>query len=354
METYAVNRMLGGFGKRFVPMVASLFPVQREGIRGSSGNTATALHYIAMTLHRFLPQNYRQTLAILLPVSERFSGFEYMFFPDFAEIYGLDDFMASMSALETFIAYSSSEFAVRAFILRYPDKTMQQMRLWARSDCLHVRRLASEGCRPRLPWAKSLAAFKKNPEPVLDILEKLKADKSAYVRRSVANNLNDISKDNPQTLITVAERWLGVDRHTDWIVKHACRTLLKQGNPRILALFGLAAPEHIGVQDFTTDPVVPMGKSLMFSFRLFARKGNPGRLRIEYGIDFLRSNGRHNRKIFKLAEKDYPDIAKAFTKTHSFQPITTRVYYPGRHYLAIIINGVEMQKKAFLLTAVFR
>jgi len=141
--------------------------------------------HIATCLQEFLPQEYDDALKILKPVSEHFTGFEPMIFPDFVERFGVDHYELSINALEYFTRYSSSEFAVRPFIVKHPEKMMQQMLAWADSDNHHVRRLASEGCRPRLPWAMALPDFKNNPSPILPILEKLKNDESEYVRRSV-------------------------------------------------------------------------------------------------------------------------------------------------------------------------
>lgn len=152
-----------------------------------------------------------------------------MFFQDFVEVFGLEDFENSIKALEVFTLESSSEFAVRAFILKYEYQTMQQMKLWTQSSNEHIRRLACEGCRPRLPWAVALPKFKQDPSSVLEIIELLKNDESLYVRKSVANNLNDISKDNPELLLKFVKENLGFSKELDWICKHASRTLLKKG-----------------------------------------------------------------------------------------------------------------------------
>ncbi|MDQ6983540.1 MAG: DNA alkylation repair protein, partial [Ghiorsea sp.] len=196
------------------------------------------MRHITECLHTCLPQDYAQALQILKPTSEQFSGFEAMFFPDYVECYGLNEYGLSIDALEHFTKYSSSEFAVRPFIIKYPEKMMQQMKHWASHENEHVRRLATEGCRPRLPWAMQLPIFIKDPTPVLDVLDTLQHDSSLYVRRSVANNLNDIAKDHPQIVLNIAKAWLGKNKDTDWLIKHACRTLLKQGNTEALALFG--------------------------------------------------------------------------------------------------------------------
>ncbi|NQZ13142.1 MAG: DNA alkylation repair protein [Algicola sp.] len=307
------------------------------------------MSHISKTLQQFLPPDYRQALAILKPVAANYCRFEYMFFPGFVELFGLDDYEASIEAMAFLTQYSSAEFAVRPFIKRYPERMMAQMLEWAGSDNYHIRRLATEGCRPRLPWAMALPDFKKDPQLVLKILEKLKLDDSEYVRRSVANNLNDISKDNPELLIKLAGEWHGQHPHTDRIVKHACRTLLKQGEARVLALFGFMAPEHVKVEAFELQKTVKMGETLAYSFELSAGNEPLGRLRIEYAVDFMKSNGKQARKVFKVAESDYQQSTKQVSKRYSFKPISTRKYYPGAHGLAVIVNGHELARGSFEL-----
>ena len=307
------------------------------------------MRHISHCLRAFLPDDYVSALDILKPVSKSFSGMIHMFFADFVEVYGIEAFDASMSALALFTQGSTAEFAVRPFIEKYPDKMMAQMNLWAKSDNHHLRRLASEGCRPRLPWAMALPAFKKDPQPVLALLETLQHDDSEYVRRSVANNLNDICKDNPQLLIDLAKRWIGQNKETDWIVKHACRTLLKQGEPEILALFGLTTPTHVGIEAFTLQSSVELEQALEYSFVLQSNQGPLGKLRIEYAIDFMKSNGKQSRKLFKIGESDYAQTRKRVEKRHSFKSISTRKHYPGEHGFALIVNGQEMVSGEFVV-----
>lgn len=307
------------------------------------------MRHISQTLHDFLPSDFTEAVKILKPASAKFSGFESMIFQDYVELYGLHDFDESVSALECFTRYSSSEFAVRVFIKKYKEKMMCQMEQWAMSDNYHVRRLASEGCRPRLPWAMALPEFKKNPAVVIKILEKLKNDESEYVRRSVANNLNDISKDNPDVTLEIAKLWKGDNRNTDWIVKHACRTLLKSSNGKALRLFGYGNSKSLILLDFLASEKVAMGDKIEFSFSLKSSKKILGKLRIEYAIDFVRANGRRGRKVFKVAEGDFSAAIKNVKKSHSFRPITTRRYYPGIHGLSILVNGNEMATAQFNL-----
>ena len=306
------------------------------------------MRHIAKVLNQALPLSYEKQLSILKVVSKEFSSFEAMFFQDFVEVYGLDDFENSMKALEVFTIDSSSEFAIRQFILKYEDKTMNQMKLWAKSKNEHLRRLSSEGCRPRLPWAVALPVFKDNPSKVLEILEILKNDKSIYVQKSVANNLNDISKDNPNIVINFVKENLGKIKELDWICKHASRTLLKKGNKEILKLFNFDKSSHINIKNFTCDSFVNINDNLDFSFTLEANE-NIGNVRVEYIIDYLKSNNKHNKKIFMISQNEINTTSKSFSKKQSFKNMTTRKHYIGKHYISILINGEEKIKKEFYL-----
>jgi 3-methyladenine DNA glycosylase AlkC len=301
------------------------------------------MRHVTMCLHQCLPVDYRVSLDILKTVSAQFKGFEYMFFPDFVEQYGLLDWERSISALEHFTQFSSSEFAVRPFILQDEKRMMKQMVKWTSHSNPHVRRLATEGCRPRLPWAIDLPNFKKNPEPVIGVIEKLKEDNSEYVRRSVANNLNDISKDHPNLIIELAKQWLGNNSLTDWIIKHGCRTLLKTGNIEALILFGFQHSTEITVNNLTLNPnSIQIGNELSFSFDLKSTLSHLGKLRIEYGIYYVKANGSLSKKVFKISEGFYHETTKKITRKHAFKDLTTRKHYPGEHKLTIIINGCEM------------
>ena len=305
--------------------------------------------HISVTLQKYLPQNFIESVNILKSVSSNFDGFQYMFFPGFVELYGLDHYEKSIEALEYFTEFSSSEFAVRPFIQKYPQQMMSQMEIWAKSNNHHVRRLASEGCRPRLPWVMSLPEFKKNPAAVLRVLEILKKDESEYVRKSVANNLNDISKDNHETVIDLSSKWLGVNSNTDRIIKHACRTLLKQGNVRVLSMFGYQTPTHIHISNFKVQKQVSIGGNLKFSVRLKTSRPALGKLRIEYVLGFMKNNGKISGKIFKISESDFRDKEKYIIKRHSFKVISTRKYYLGSHYIAVVVNGKELSRKSFMV-----
>jgi hypothetical protein len=202
---------------------------------------------------------------------------------------------------------------------------------------------------PRLPWAQALPAFKKDPKPIIGILELLKEDPSAYVRRSVANNLNDIAKDHPTLILDLAKRWWGSHPHTDWIVKHACRTLLKQCNPEALELFGLTQTTGISISQLEVSTPIHIGEEVVISFCVVNDSSTDTKLRIEYAIDFLKSRGSYSRKLFKLSEKNYQPGNSLIQTRHPFKQMTTRTHYAGEHFLTIIINGKEMGTKSLSL-----
>ena len=306
---------------------------------------------IASAMAETLPTAYADALAVLDRVAPKFTGFTGMIFPEFVEVRGLDDPDLSIPSLARYTPYSSSEFAVRPFILKYPDRMLAAMDRWAQHPDEHVRRLASEGCRPRLPWAAALPMFKADPTPILGILERLKDDPSEYVRRSVANNLNDIAKDHPDIVLRIAKAWLGHSPRTDRIVKHACRTLLKRSDPDALALFGTSDASGIRVTDFAAAPnPVRIGDTVGLTAVLLNDAPEPRKLRIEYAIDYVKANGRRSRKVFKLAEREFPPGATPLRTSHSLKRMTTRVHYPGEHPAALIVNGRELAATSFLLT----
>ncbi|MEL6589961.1 MAG: DNA alkylation repair protein [Bacteroidota bacterium] len=313
----------------------------------------TRLRHITTVLHQLIDRPFAEAIQILKPVAARQEpSFEHMFFPDYVELYGLEeDWDIAMDALEHFTQYSSSEFAIRPFILRDAERVMQQMKRWAKHPNYHVRRLASEGCRPRLPWAMALPDFKKDPTPILPILELLKQDETDYVRRSVANNLNDIAKDHPQRVIEIAQEWQGQHKDTDWIVKHACRSMLKQGLPAALRLFGFGDPAAVTVSALRATPdQLAIGEDLNFSFTLQHHAEESLKLRVEYGIYYMKANGKQNRKVFMITENQYePGKTYSFERKQSFQNLSTRKHYPGPHRLVIIINGEEQEEVGFEL-----
>lgn len=307
------------------------------------------MRHIAVSLRIVLPAEYTKAITIIKKAAPAFKGFLTMTFPDFVEQYGMEEPYISVAALELFTQYGSSEFAVRPFIIKYPDIMYPQLLEWAKHENHHVRRLASEGCRPRLPWAIALPEFKKDPTHVLKVLEILKEDESEYVRKSVANNLNDISKDNPQTAYRTAKRWYGANPQTNRIVKHGLRGLLKKGNKDALRLFGYEGAKGITITKLKTDkPKIQLGDKFIFSFEMLLKQAHNENVRIEYTIDFITSTGKISKKIFKITEGKYQKgKTYSFSKPHSFKDLTTRKHFKGRHKLTIVINGEPLAGTSF-------
>lgn len=299
---------------------------------------------ITESLGATLPAEYECAIDVLEAIADECRGFPYLFFPDFVEVYGLEHWEKSVAALETFTRMSSSEFAVRPFLKRDQPRMMAQMLAWSLHPNEHVRRLASEGCRPRLPWADALPALKRDPGPIWPILENLKADPSEYVRRSVANNLNDISKDHPDEVRRIAQAWIGANEDTDWVIRHACRGLLRAADPEVMALFGIVPQPDIRVTEWTVSPsAVETGGATEFRYVLHSPAGGPIKLRIELAVLFPRSTGKHYRKLFKLNEKIVPgDTRVEGGRGFSFADLSTRRHYPGVHRLSLVVNGQEV------------
>jgi len=312
---------------------------------------------ICVTLGKYLPPDYKESIkildAVILEHGEKWDVFFPIVLSDFIEVFGQSeaDWDISIAALANYTKYGSSEFAVRPFIINHEERMMAQMFAWAKDENEHVRRLASEGCRPALPWGQALTKYKKDPTPVLAILEQLKTDPSPYVRKSVANNLNDISKTHPDLVAKLAKDWYGKSADTDWIVKHGCRTLLKKGNRDVLAIFGFDDADAIEVSDFALEKSsTTIGSDITFSFAVYIKKDT--KLRLEYGIDYVKSNGKTNRKIFQISESVVEkDLNKNYTRKHSFADVSTRKHYPGTHSVTLIVNGAEHRTLDFEVKA---
>lgn len=318
------------------------------------------MRHITHTLGALLPSDYRTALHILRDASPALNPytFETMIFPDFVEVYGQDDWQASLPALEQFTQQSSAEFAVRPFIVQDAPRMMAHMQHWTQHASHHVRRLASEGCRPRLPWAMALPDFKRDPAPILPILEALKHDDSDYVRRSVANNLNDIVKDNPDVVIETLQAWqhhhddTETGKKIDWITSHALRTLIKQGHPQALQLLGYSPQPAIIVSDVRVEPDdITLGDMVTLSFVIISQADTAQDLIVDYVVHHVRANGQTTPKVFKL-RKCILQAGETLTieKTHGFKPINTRTYYSGQHAMQPKINGQPYDSVTFTLT----
>lgn len=264
---------------------------------------------------------------------------------------GLDDFEASFVLLKEMTKRATAEFDVRPFLARDQDQALAIMAPWVKDESVHVRRLVSEGTRPRLPWGMRLHALVADPAPTLPLLEALKDDPEDYVRRSVANHLNDIAKDHPELVADIAKRWLkGADRNREKLVRHACRSLIKQGHTETLEAFGLNPPEIRveGPQVLTSE--VAYGDAVGFNIELVSTSSKTQDLVIDYLIHFRKANGTLAPKVFKWTKLTLaPGERLALSRSHAIRPITTRVYYGGKQAVSLRINGQDFGFSEFEL-----
>lgn len=317
---------------------------------------------ICAALGRHLPAGFEDAVAVLQQAMgpddgggglEGFDGFAFMPFLDFIAAYGLEKPHAALDAMEYMTRYFSAEFAVRPFILRYPDQALPRLLRWTAHPDWRVRRLASEGSRPRLPWGQRLPPFVKDPAPVIDLLDRLYADENLVVRRSVANNLNDIAKDHPDLAADTAKRWWAAgDKDARWTVGHGLRTLIKQGHRGALAVLGFAGGDRIEPHDFCVVPqTVAVGGTVHFSLRLVSRENEAVRLVVDYALHRVLANGKKARKVFKLKQVELrPGEAVDLAGKQTFRQLSTRTYYPGPHAIEILANGRSLGTHAFELT----
>lgn len=316
---------------------------------------------IADALRERLPADYPEALRALLatlgPPPEEGPGM----FADtwyswpmaaFVERHGLGHPAESLAALHAITQRGSAEFAIRPFIEQHPEQAMAALRAWAHDPSFHVRRLVSEGTRTRLPWAGRLPAFIADPAPVLDLLDRLRGDPSAYVRRSVANSLNDLSKDHPDLVLATLQRWAAAPTPAgDAIARHALRGLIKQGHPQALAMLG-AHTADVRLVALQLDPAsLRIGDELRLSASLIGAGAAPQRLVIDYIIYFAGARGAASRrKVFKLRTLNLAPGARADLSWRlSLQHRTIRALYPGPHRVELQVNGVILGGAAFEL-----
>lgn len=312
---------------------------------------------ISIVLHHFLggdfPSTSRQLVSIAHQIQNtgvRPQSFQYIFLADYVSVFGLAHLRDSMIALEEITRLVSAEFAIRPFIVRYPEETMKLMYAWSKHPDENIRRLSSEGCRPRLPWGMGLADFKQDPSPVIPILETLKADPSEYVRKSVANHLNDIAKDHPKLIIEILKKWKGQHPLTDWILKHGSRSLLKKGDTEVLTLYGFSPTIEAGIRKLQHNRKVKIGQSLDFKFDIINKENRPANVRLDYAIDYLTSTGKISRKIFKISEKIInPGEPITIHRKQSFKNFTIRKHFKGKHQLSILANGKKIAATEFIV-----
>ena len=316
---------------------------------------------IAAALHAHLPGDYPRAIGILLASIEQPTGLQgknpmaaFLFLPHtlYVAQHGLVHFELSMRAQHALTQRFTAEISIRPFIELNQLLTLKTLRQWATDPSEHVRRLVSEGTRPRLPWASRLRAFQRDPRPVLALLELLKDDPSLYVRRSVANNLNDIGKDHPDLLFATAERWLkDAGENRQWIVRHALRSAVKRGEQGALRVLGFGKAANVAVKNAKVSPArVKPGASVTLSFDIANPTPRSQPLLADLRVHFVKANGKTSAKVFKLRQIVLAaKAAEPFSKRLSLRDLTTRKHYSGVHHIEVVINGQAMPVGKFEL-----
>lgn len=327
--------------------------------------------HIARALARHLPRDYGAALEVLVaslgpPLPEAEDGFDglgqgmspFVYLPIVAFIrdHGPEHphaFDASMAAQHALTRRFTAEWSIRPFLERWPERTLAVLAGWVDDPSCHVRRLVSEGTRPRLPWAARLRALQRDPAPALALLERLRDDPSEYVRRSVANHLNDVGKDHPGLLLDLAGRWLeGAPPPRRRLVRHALRSLVKQGHPRALALLGYGAAPRVAVAAAVTPARVALGGAVTVEVTLTSRTARAQRLAVDLVVHFVKARGEARPKVFKLRAIELPARGTAaLAKRISLGEMSTRVHRTGRHRVEVRVNGKDFPAGAFEVVA---
>jgi len=300
-----------------------------------------------------LPLCYRDSLNVLRDLAPRIDhSFVTLFLPDFVGLYGHNDVDESMEALKFFTRFGSSEFAIREFLKRDLKGTLKVMKQWSRDPDEHVRRLASEGCRPRLPWSFRLGELIIDPRPVLPILENLKADPSLYVRKSVANHLNDISRDHPKVTLSTLSHWDRDHVHTAWIAERALRTLIKEGHHGALTLLGAGEKAKVQIDGFQVSPTgVKLGEEIRITLKMTSLSRKAQRLLIDYTILYVKKSGGTSEKVFKWTERELgPGETVVIEKRQTIRDFSTRKHYAGEHIVEVMVNGERLDRGVFQLS----
>lgn len=300
---------------------------------------------LAHRLADVLPSSFSDAAAVLYRAldSPTFTGWIVLPVGGFVAAAGLDEPETALPLLAALTPRWSSEFAIRPFIERHPDRTYGYLNEWTAHEDEHVRRLVSEGTRPRLPWAPRLRALIADPTPNIPLLDALVDDPSAYVRRSVANHLNDISKDHPDLAVELAERWIRRGPGGTWVARHGLRSLVKGGHERALAVVGVWPDDAIELVALDVDRRrVRIGEAVTLTFTLTLAADAPAPVDaiIDYRVHYASARGRRAPKVFKLSRRRLvPGTPVTLARRHRFEDVSIRSIHPGIHAIDVQVNG---------------
>ena len=309
------------------------------------------LHRTAEAFHLALSLSFAEQLDVLRAHAPQI-GHNFVGIWPSAHVaaHGLDRSELALPALRDLTRHGSAEFAIRPFLVRDLTGTLAVLREWAKSDDEHVRRLASEGSRPRLPWGLRLQALVADPSPTLPLLNALRTDPSLYVRKSVANHLNDIAKDHPEFVLDSVADWNRSDARTAWIVKHGLRTLVKKGHTRALTMFGAGAKAKIEATLSARPQRIHLGDTIAFSVSLTSTSRRPQQLIVDYVVHYARASGRASEKVFKWTTLTLaPGETIELEKHQPFRDFSIRKHHPGKHLVELQVNGQRLARTEFML-----
>jgi 3-methyladenine DNA glycosylase AlkC len=306
-----------------------------------------------------LPDSYPKAVDLLIrslpPALEGCDQIKdgYLFWPfgQFIADHGLDHFDESMNAMTELTQRFTSEFAVRPFVEKHPTKTFKRLTSLTTHSNPHVRRWCSEGVRTRLPWGKKLHNLIAEPSPVWTILEALKDDPEIYVRRSVANNVNDLAKDHPDAVLARCGTWSkDASPERVWVINRALRSLIKDGHPHALKIIGFGPPKKLSANLETKPKRISIGDSVELCATLSSDFQRRQKLLIDYAVQYVRKGGNTGSKVFKWKQIELPSRGEAtLTKKHSMRITTIRALYPGTHKVELQINGERVAETEFEL-----
>jgi len=308
---------------------------------------------IAEALRETLPQDYPEALSLLLKIlptaslgnePQGMEAFYYLPLSFFIQLFGSAYPEESLEGIYQLTKVFTGEFCIRPFIMDHQELCLERLQRWTQDEDLNVRRLVSEGTRPRLPWAPRLPRFQRDPSPILPLLEALKDDPELYVRRSVANNLNDISKDHPQVVLSLLKAWKeGASSQRLWLINHALRGLIKGGNGEALALLGYHRPQNLLVENSRITPQeIRIGERIKLSCTIRNQNTKPVPIMVDGIVHFVKASGERKPKVFKLKKGVLPPGGTMdVEKTIRLESMTTRKHYPGVHKVELMLNGIK-------------
>ena len=317
--------------------------IQRVFGEVTPGDFAERCELIVRALH---PEEFADGFAPEL-AEGGLTSWSLMPLADYVGENGAGELGMSLEVLREVTKRFTAEFAIRPLMMSAQYKVIKVLRGWVEDPNHHVRRLVSEGTRSRLPWGLQLRSLVADPKPMLPLLTALRDDPSDYVRRSVANHLNDISKDHPELVVSLASEWMkGASVQREKLLRHACRTLLKKGDPGVLRVFGYDPPSFSHVAFGVHSPVVQVGEKLRWLLEVTVSSNQS--LMIDHAIGYRKKNGETSWKVFKGTKWTLrAGETKTWQGSHSFRPVTVRTLYPGPHGLRLLVNGEVVGERMF-------